>query len=409
MGHFIYDSAVIGFYLAILVSSAQLNPGIKWKKVWPWYLTLTAWPLFVALIPMQHYLVQLVGLRGNIFFLPMILIGLIMDSRCRSLFTYELAILNIVSFGFALAEYYLGVETFVPENEATFIVFNSNDVAGGNKRIPSIFANAHSYAGTMVSTLPWLVGEIIVGKKFRIQNIVLILGVIFGLLGVFIAGPRSPVVILGLLVFLIVFSGRISFGLILFMSIIGVVVSYFVSQDERMQRFSELQDIESVMWRINGSLNMSFFDVLFDYPMGNGMGGGGTSLPGFAQGLLKQQVMLENEYARILLEQGLPGLLLWVGFIVWFFLQRISLDDSARLSKTLLWFLTAIYFSTAWIGVGLMTSVPHTTLLFLGLGYSISKTNFSYLKSKANILVGKNEPLEQKNLPAYQRGLAQIL
>jgi hypothetical protein len=32
---------------------------------------------------------------------------------------------------------------------------------------------------------------------------------------------------------------------------------------------------------------------------------------------LRNPVAVENEYARIMLEQGLPGLALWLAFIFW--------------------------------------------------------------------------------------------
>ena len=50
--------------------------------------------------------------------------------------------------------------------------------------------------------------------------------------------------------------------------------------NERWQRYKEL-DSQSVEDRISGSVNRSFLEVLVEYPMGNGLGGGGTSIPYF--------------------------------------------------------------------------------------------------------------------------------
>jgi len=47
------------------------------------------------------------------------------------------------------------------------------------------------------------------------------------------------------------------------------------------------------------------------------LGGGGTSIPYFLQDRVKDPVAIENEYGRILLEAGIPGLLIWLIFIFW--------------------------------------------------------------------------------------------
>jgi len=184
-------------------------------------------------------------------------------------------------------------------------------------------------------------------------------------------------------------------------------VAYFVAQNERMQRFAELQDLDYVSSRLNGSLNLGFFDVFMDYPLGNGMGAGGTSLPFFAQAFLTNPVVMENEYARILLEQGLPGLMLFIAFISWFFTRKISKNDPDSFGKALLWFLSAITFSTAWIGIGMMSSVPGTAMLLLGIGYCVAPQVITPGKS----LSGENYKfgaLPSAYIPAYQRGLARV-
>ena len=297
-GHFIFDAATVGFYAGILLNWPRLEERQKWQKLMPWVILMVAWPLFMALVPIQHYLVQLVGLRGNMFWIPMLLAGCMLDVLGRSLLAYTFAFLNMVAFGFAVAEYTVGVQAFVPENEVTNIVYNSNDIAGGHLRIPSTFTNAHSYAGTMIGTIPWILGELLSKQKIGLGRasgaLILILGLLASLLGIFIAGPRSPVAVLGLLIFLTILSGRVNLGFVAFTVLLGTIIAYFVSQDERMQRFTELQDIDMVTTRLSGSINMGFFEVLLDYPMGNGMGAGGTSLPFFVQQLLTNAVMMEN-------------------------------------------------------------------------------------------------------------------
>ena len=409
-GHFIFDAATVGFYAGILFNWPRLEERQKWQKLKPWVIGMVAWPLFMALLPLQHYLVQLVGLRGNMFWIPMLLVGCMLDSPGRSLLAYTLAILNMVAFGFAAAEYTLGVEVFVPDNEVTQIVMNSSDIAGGNKRIPSTFTNAHSYAGTMMGTIPWILGELLNKQKIGLGRaagtLILVSGLLATLLGIFIAGPRSPVAVLGLLIFLTVFSGKVNLGFVALTVLVGTIVAYFVSQDERMQRFTELQDIDMVTTRLSSSMNMGFFEVLLDYPMGNGMGAGGTSLPYFIEQLMTTKVMMENEYARILLEQGLPGLLFFLAFIAWFVTRPIHKDDPARMGKTLLWFITAITFSTAFIGIGMMSSIPGTAMLLLGLGYCVTPTLAAKGRWRGDHASRQAMFATRSATPAYQRGLA---
>ena len=409
-GHFIFDAATVGFYAGVLLNWPGLEERKKWEKIKPWVIGMVAWPLFMALLPIQHYLVQLVGLRGNMFWIPMLLVGCMLDGPGRSLLAYTLAVLNMVAFGFAVGEYTLGVQTFVPENEVTLIVYRSGDIAGGNLRIPSTFANAHSYAGTILGTIPWILGELLIKQKIGLGRasgaLILVPGLLAALLGIFIAGPRSPVVVLGLLILLTVFSGRVNLGFVALTVLVGTIVAYFVSQDERMQRFTELQDIDMVTERMSMSMNMGFFEVLLDYPMGNGMGAGGTSLPYFIEQLLTTKVMMENEYARILLEQGLPGLLFFLAFVAWFFTRPIQKDDPARMSKTLLWFITAITFSTAFIGIGMMSSIPGTAMTMLGLGYCVTPALAAAGRRRGDQTSRQAMFTTRSATPAYQRGLA---
>jgi hypothetical protein len=407
-GLFIFDSATIGFYLGLANKIGKYSGFIGWKKIFPWFAMLLAWPVFMAVVPIQHYLIQVIGLRGNIFWLPMIMIGAIINPREHKILVYSLAVLNIVSFGFAIAEYYLGVELFVPQNDATTIVFNSNDVADGKLRIPSIFANAHSYANFMVLTIPWLLGELITTDRGRsgwlLKWFLLIGGLISAFLGVFIAGPRQPVVVLGLTGILIFYFGRFNFWYLILIGLIGLVVGLFVAQEERMQRFTQLQDLEAVQARINSSLSMTFLDILVDYPLGNGMGSGGTSLPSFAQTLLTRSIIMENEFSRILLEQGLPGLVLFVSFFIWFVMKKLTENDAAIKTKVFVWCTSVVVISSSFIGIGLMTTVPATAVLLLGLGFCFNSQFQTVLVNHEKVSFRSG----YFNVPAYQRGLAQL-
>ena len=79
---------------------------------------------------------------------------------------------------------------------------------------------------------------------------------------------------------------------------------------------------------------------------------------------------MENEYARIVLEQGLPGLALWVAFILWALSRRSLLkSDPWFLGRRLGKVASAAYFCMGLIGVGLLTSIPHTCIFLLLTGW----------------------------------------
>lgn len=115
---------------------------------------------------------------------------------------------------------------------------------------------------------------------------------------------------------------------------------------------------------------MSFFEIAAQYPFGNGLGGGGTSIPYFLQGRIVNPVVMENEYARILLEQGILGLVIWILFILWVLSRRNeNRRDPWALGRRLALAFCAASFGTGLIGIGLFTSIPHTPLFFLLIGW----------------------------------------
>ncbi len=106
--------------------------------------------------------------------------------------------------------------------------------------------------------------------------------------------------------------------------------------------------------------------------MGNGLGGGGTSIPYFLQGEVRNPIGMENGYALILCEQGLIGLALWIAFIGWFVSRAPTAFAKGPWgnSRRMAWCLSALSLGTAWIGIGLFTSIPSTVLLFLAMGWT---------------------------------------
>src|ERR1700679_2796711 len=78
--HFIFDFGAVGFYFALITRRDTAIERFKMRRLMPWVLVLAAWPVLIMLLPLQPFLIQLVGLRGQIFFLPFILVGALLDS-----------------------------------------------------------------------------------------------------------------------------------------------------------------------------------------------------------------------------------------------------------------------------------------------------------------------------------------
>ena len=149
-----------------------------------------------------------------------------------------------------------------------------------------------------------------------------------------------------------------------------VCTALIVSNDERMQRFTSLLDKEFVTQRVSSSINLPFVEAALEYPFGVGIGGGGTSIPYFLQDEILQDVLAENEYVRIMLEEGVLGLAMWISFIVWMATRGRNAIGQPSLGRRLGRFLTVGYFLMACLGTGLLTSVPQSMLLMLAAGWA---------------------------------------
>src|SRR6266516_2088766 len=177
--HFIFDAGVIGLYSAQLFR--KLSPLQAWKieSLKPWLEFLIAWPILLFLVPVQDLLIQIVGLRGNIFLLPFILLGARLDGDERYRLALWIAGFNALALAFAGTEYLFGLERFYPQNQVTTLLYLSKDVLGHSAyRIPASFVNAHAYGGTMVIGLPLLLGAIVQKHKAAIHFHLLVLGIV---------------------------------------------------------------------------------------------------------------------------------------------------------------------------------------------------------------------------------------
>ncbi|MGH7934951.1 MAG: hypothetical protein ACREQN_17560 [Candidatus Binataceae bacterium] len=371
--HFIFDAGAAGLYLAIVARPLTRIARIRIRPLMPWIVCLVAWPLLLFLVPIQNPLVQLVGLRGAIFFLPFLLIGAMLENQDWYNLAWTLAWLNLVALGFALAEVHFGLTRFYPFSAVTRIIYMSEDVRAGQTfvfRIPAIFTSSAAYAGMMTASVPLLAGALSLKLRQRSQRYLFLAALAAAALGVFLAASRTQAVILIMLIVGVCFSGRMrALPVAGWIAIIGGV-ALVVSMVPRLQRFTTLNNTGYVENRIEGSVNDDFLDLMVEYPMGNGLGGGGTSMPYFLQGLIKNPIGIENDYARIMLEEGIPGLLLWVAFIVWIF-TRPSPRESERwyLARWLARFVCMLAFAEGMIGTGMLTAIPGTAVMLMFVGW----------------------------------------
>jgi len=371
LSYFIFDSAILGLYLA--QDWSRLNTSNKSGALRIWAALLICWPALVFFLPFQPWLISLVGLRGSIMFLPMLFLGSWLRISDLRQLCFGFVALNLVALAFGLAEFFLGLTHFFPYNAATVIMYGSHDVGEGFHRIPALFSNAHLYGGTVVATVPYLVGywEHAPSRKLRLLAM---LGIGAALLGVLLSATRLNFVIGVALILVTVFSGRLKMSQRVAVAVLVLLLGILAMRNERFQRFKSLSETDSVEERLSGSINRGFFEILLEYPMGNGLGGGGTSIPYFLEGEVRNPIGMESEYARILSEQGIIGLGLWIGFIIWFLQRGLKLGGKTPWagSRRLVWSLSVLALGTGMIGTGMLTAVPPTPLLLLGMGWAAS-------------------------------------
>lgn len=406
--HFIFDAAVLGLYYTQLFNRSGAAERRDLQALRLWVAILTVWPVILFFFPMQDYAVQLVGLRGNVFLLAFILLG----ARLKGEEAYQLAlalgVLNLVAFAFAGAEYFLGVERFFPQNQVTELIYKSvvdenftNPDRITALRIPSVFTSAHAFGGTMAFTLSLLVGAWAQKRERpRWQTHLLILAMVTSILAVFMAAARSPVITLAITLCVVILSRRLKARAWVLGLVMLVGVGWVVSSEERLQRFMTLKDVDFVSERISWSVNESFLDILVEYPMGNGLGGGGTSMPYFlSSDVIPPTSYMENEYARIVLEQGVIGLCLWVAFIAWLLTRRVGdREDEWYLGRLLIWINCLAIFATGMIGKGMFTSIPGTALLLLCVGWVAVRLR----RPEAEALPARQRDEVEGRIPARQ-------
>jgi hypothetical protein len=405
LSHFMFDGAVAGLYLAILTGRRRtMRLGHDGQVLRLWVRVLMVWPLCTMLLSpffdAQHFFIQLVGLRVAILLLPLMAIGAKMtDEELDSLGTWVLW-LNAVAFLFALAQLVIGVEPFFPRNAVTIILYMSNDVGADRAlRIPAIFNTAHAYGGTMLVSLPLLVRrwQRLSSTRSRVlTGAVLVASV----LGIFISATRSPVVQLFVILLLVVFVTGLSLKVLAGVAGLVGVVGVVVLQNPRFQRFLTLENTGYVAERVSWSVNSSLMDVITQHPLGNGLGSAaGTSIPFFLSHLARPQHGLENEFARIAMEQGVIGLVMWLCFLGWLFTRLPPRRRGGSLvGERMMWATLLTVWATAFMGTGTLSSIPGTAFVLLWMGIIVGTRRPAPVPQRRP--VAPKAPAPQAPLPA---------
>lgn len=372
---FMFDAAVAALYVTQLTRRVSFEERERLKHLAQWVGLLFFWPMLLLLVPAQDPMVQLVGFRAHVFLLPFLLFGAHLTAEDVDRLALWLSGLNLVSLAFAGAEFFIGLEYFYPKNPVTQLIWVSSDVKTsgdllGAFRIPAIFPNSSAYGATMTITFPLLLGSWIQKSGSSWQRWLLSAGLLAAVLGVFLAASRTHALILLLMLGLSVLSGRMGvLGRVIWVGMLAVV-GWVVARNERL--FLRLLTLgpEAIYNRIYVSVNESFIDKALQFPLGNGLGGGGTSMPYFLQHLVRDPVSIENQYATFMLEMGLPGLFLWAWFVAWVLTRRTNVaSDRWHLGRRLAWWAILAYFANGLIGIGFLTSVPFSAIFLVIAGW----------------------------------------
>ena len=372
---FLFDFGLLGLYVGFFAGRPRDSAGVWGTPLGHWILALIAWPAALVLIPINDYLVQLVALRATVWFLPAMLIASRLRTADLDAMARGLAILNLAALTAGIYIYFNGVESLYPENAVTGIIYSSKDVADNQHRIPSTFLSAHAYGGTMLFSLPFLLERLFGRRAASFDRGLMAMGVIAAVGGILMCAARQPIVTFILCAIIVWVVSRFNLLIGAFAVTLAVLTALYASTDDRLQRIMTLDNTEIVSDRVSNSANASFFQLMTDHPLGAGMGSSvGTSIPFFLADRAPQAIGLENEYGRILVDQGLVGLALWLGFLVWLLHSPPPLRLAAPwgLGALIMFALCLTNWGTAFIGSGTLSSIPGSVLMLVQMGILVN-------------------------------------
>jgi hypothetical protein len=368
--NFMFDGAVLGLYLGFLVKHFGQTPPVRTGAVY-FVAFLIAWPAALTLIPVNHFLIQLVALRATVWYLPTFLIATRLRSADLVVMARGLAVLNLMTLAVGLYLYRYGIEALYPYNAITVLIYKSLDVVGSKyHRIPSTFLNAHAYGGTMLLSLPLLLDRV-AGLGVRwLDRCLALCGVVAAIGGILLCAARSPLVLLGVMLAVAWVLSRFSLSIGAVGAILVAGGLLVAGSNERFQRGRSLANTEMIAGRVTMSANASFLDLALEYPMGAGMGSAaGNSTPYFLAEVAPPQIGLENEYCHILVDQGWLGLGGWLVFVGWLFMRPPPARAMPwRFGLLFIYALCLGFWATAFTGTGLLAGIPTAVLLLTQMG-----------------------------------------
>jgi hypothetical protein len=370
---FMFDSAVLGLYAGFLLAHAERATRLWSGTVAGFLAVLIGWPMLLTLVPMNDFLVQLVALRSAVWYVPVILIATRLTTADLTVMARGAAVLNLIALAGGVYVYLNGIESLYPRNPITELIYRSKDVSGGYYRIPSLFLSAHAYGGTMLATLPLVLGRGFARGVSAREHGLMAAGAAAAVAGILMCAARQPVLILLIAAVIAWMCTRLHpvVGLVAAALLAGAAVAAL--SNERLQRgVLTFEDPDLIVERVYGSVNHSSLELFLRYPAGAGLGSA-SSVPYFLADRAPRPIALENEYSRIQVEEGWVGLAAWLAFLGWLFSRRprALLAAPWQLGAIFMYAFALTAWATAAIGTGLTTAIPGTVLLFVQMGVLI--------------------------------------
>jgi len=411
---FLYDTAIFALYTSVSLGHTKKFKNAITSQAGQFVLMLILWPLFLTLVPINNFFVQLVALRGNAWLLPIVIIATRIKRDDLFVFARGFAILNVIAMAVGMYLYVKGVESLYPRNEVTRVIYSSKDVGGTSDkealyRIPSVFLSAHAYGGTMVLTIPFLLGGLLYRKRHIFERALFVAGLVGAVAGILFCAARQPLWMLGLILIATWIQTGMSPKVGIVLGIFAACGLYAISGNERFQRGIDIAkgagDSSFTARRIYGSVNEELFETFFAYPMGAGMGSSvGTSIPYFLSDFQPKAIGAENEYSRIAVDQGWIGLGCWIFFLVWTHVPRPnSREPSLSFLLRMMHSTTAMMWLTAFIGTGTLSSVPSSTIALTMMGILVSQREEAFKLNRLQKKLRKERkirrPLRNPSIP----------
>ena len=240
-------SALIGSTLALITRRDTPIQRFKMRRLMPWVLALAGWPLLVMLMPLQPFLIQLVGLRGQIFFVPFILVGAMLDANEMRKIAIGIAGPEPDRTAVRDGRDPVRRDAFLSDECGRSDHLQQYGCRGDRPdrrcfRIPATFVQAASYGGVMALTLPLLLGTMVQESRRGWRRNLLLIAVGVSALGVFLSASRSHATLLFVLGIAATLSGRAKnfpwFGWIALLAVVAILVAV----SPRMQRFVTLEN-----------------------------------------------------------------------------------------------------------------------------------------------------------------------